>query len=687
MSAPVLPDVAGIRARAAALGRELVLLCDAAGVVTWMDERAARVLGAHAAGAPLGSLAAPGGEEKIARFLQLAGHGSPGADWELMLRDAAGAPIALATRAAPLDGGTLLVGSLVSHDYDALMTRMSGAMGEMGALHRQTERQRDELARLNAQLTDSGRGIAALYAELEEKSDSLRIVGEVRSRFVGNASHELRTPIASILGLAKLLLGRIDGDLTDEQEKQIDFIRKSAEVLRELVDDMLDLSKIEAGKLVLRPSTFEVEELFATLRGMLRPLAVNDRVRLVFEGGDGFPTLRSDEGKVSQVLRNFVSNALKFTEQGEVRVWACDNADGTITFSVSDTGVGIAPEHLERIFEEFVQVDNPLQARAKGTGLGLAVSRRIAELLEGRIVVRSTPGAGSTFSLTIPVSHSELAELSRMEARQADPDPMRAPILVVEDDHQNIFLYEKFLSGSGFEVIPARTVDDARRTLRTLRPAAVVLDVMLDGELSWRFLEEMKSDPETCDIPVLVVTVMDREKKARALGADEFFVKPMDREWLLRKLRTLGTLAPMERVLVIDDDEVARYLVRRLLADTRYAFSEAADAPEGIRLARELRPDVIFLDFVLPSATAFEVLDELKGDPRTRNIPVIISTSKELGEGERERLKADTAAIVPKDRLSREVAITRIREALSKAHGAGSVVAAGRRGESAAQER
>jgi CheY-like chemotaxis protein len=161
----------------------------------------------------------------------------------------------------------------------------------------------------------------------------------------------------------------------------------------------------------------------------------------------------------------------------------------------------------------------------------------------------------------------------------------------------------------------------------------------------------------------------------------------MDREWLLRKLRTLGSRAPMERVLVIDDDEVARYLVRRLLADTRYTFAEASDGPDGIRLARELRPDVIFLDFVLPSATAFEVLDELKGDPRTRNIPVIISTSKELAEGERDRLQADTAAIVSKDRLSREVALTRIREALAKAHGAGSVVTAGRRSDAAVQER
>jgi CheY-like chemotaxis protein len=239
-------------------------------------------------------------------------------------------------------------------------------------------------------------------------------------------------------------------------------------------------------------------------------------------------------------------------------------------------------------------------------------------------------------------------------------------VLVVEDDRQTLFLYEKYLSGSGFQVLPARTLEEARATLRRLKPAAIVLDVMLEGETTWRFLEELKSSEATRHIPALVVTVTDREQKARALGADEFFVKPIDRDWLLRRLRHLAKKGPIEKVLVIDDDEVARYLVRKMLVDTSYTVIEAADGPEGVRKARDEQPQAIILDFVLPNETAFEVLDELKGDLRTRRIPVIVNTSKTLDDDERRRLAEGTAAILSKQTLSREIAIARIREALEK---------------------
>jgi signal transduction histidine kinase/CheY-like chemotaxis protein len=543
----------------------------------------------------------------------------------------------------------------------------------LSALHRETGRQQRELLRLNRELDESGRGLRALYAELDVQADSLRNASEIKSRFIANMSHELRTPINSILGLTQLLIARTDGALTAEQERQVSFIRKSAEVLAELVGDVLDLAKIEAGKTALRPVAFDVESTFSTLRGMLRPVHAGDDVALVFDPVPAeMPTLNTDEGKLAQILRNLVSNALKFTERGEVRVAARANGDDTVTFVVADTGVGIAPGDLERVFEEFTQIDNPVQRRVKGTGLGLSVSQRLAGLLGGRITAASEVGRGSVFSFTIPAVHPDVEAYAALTEQGLQLDPARAPVLVVEDDAQTMFLYEKYLSDSGFQVVPARGVDDARAVLARVRPAAVVLDVMLDGETSWSFLEEMKKNPATRDIPTLVVTVMDRENKARALGADEFFVKPMQREWLLNKLQLLASAGgPVERVLVIDDDAVARYLVRRLLADTRYAVLEAADGAEGVRLARDERPDVIVLDFVLPSMTAFEVIDDLKCDPRTRAIPVIVSTSKTLDTNERARLAADTAAILSKAHLSREVAISRIREALAKAIPAG----------------
>lgn len=264
------------------------------------------------------------------------------------------------------------------------------------------ERQEDLLS-LTRELEDTNRGIVALYAEIEDKAESLRRADEMKSRFLSNTSHELRTPLSSIRALAKLLLDRMDGDLTPEQERQVQFIATAANDLSELVNDLLDLAKIEAGKVEVQVAPVVVENMFRALKGMLRPLVDAALVELVFEPVAVHEAFDSDEGKISQILRNFISNALKFTEKGAVRVSArVDEQAGTIAFAVADTGIGISPENLQLIFEEFSQIEHPLQRKSKGTGLGLPLCRKLAELLGGRVDVDSTPGAGSTFTLTLP---------------------------------------------------------------------------------------------------------------------------------------------------------------------------------------------------------------------------------------------------------------------------------------------
>ncbi|XYJ12065.1 ATP-binding protein [Telluria sp. B2] len=264
------------------------------------------------------------------------------------------------------------------------------------------ERQEDLLS-LTRELEDTNRGIVALYAEIEDKAERLRKADEMKSRFLSNTSHELRTPLSSIRALSKLLLDRMDGDLTPEQERQVRFIETAATDLSELVNDLLDLAKIEAGKVETHVAPVVVDNLFRALKGMLRPLVTSERVELVFDNGGVDAPFDSDEGKISQILRNFVSNALKFTEQGSVRVSASyDAASDTITFAVTDTGIGIAPDHLQLIFEEFTQVEHPLQRRSKGTGLGLPLCRRLADFLGGRVDVTSRVGVGSTFTLILP---------------------------------------------------------------------------------------------------------------------------------------------------------------------------------------------------------------------------------------------------------------------------------------------
>lgn len=264
----------------------------------------------------------------------------------------------------------------------------------------------DDLLELTQELEDTNRGVVALYAEVEEKAERLRQADEMKSRFLSNTSHELRTPLSSMRALLQILLNRTDGDLTPEQEKQILLIQKSVTDLSELVNDLLDLAKIESGKTAVICAAFSIKDLFSALRGMLRPLSDAAAVDLIFEERDDGLEMVSDEGKVSQILRNFISNALKFTEQGSVTVAAdYDKANGKICFSVTDTGIGIAPEDQQFVFEEFTQIPNRLQGRSKGTGLGLPLCRKLAAVLGGQVTLKSELNVGSTFSLALPIRY------------------------------------------------------------------------------------------------------------------------------------------------------------------------------------------------------------------------------------------------------------------------------------------
>jgi signal transduction histidine kinase len=397
---------------------------------------------------------------------------------------------------------------------------------------------KEELGRLNAELEDTNRGVMALYAELEERATHLRLADETKTRFLSAVSHEFRTPVNSILALSKILLHRLDGELTVEQEKQVTYIRQAAEQLSTMVDDLLDLRKVESGKLQLRVEAFNVTDLFGALRGMFKPLSIKDAVSLTFEEIGVLPELHTDQGKVSQILRNLISNALKFTEAGSVRVTAKLAADtDMIVFSVADSGIGIAPENHRRIFEEFSQVENPLQKSVKGTGLGLPLSQRLAGLLGGTIDIASQLGKGSTFSLAIPIRLESTAPLGTVEIAES--------------------------------------------------------------------------------------------RKA-------------------------------QRVLIVDDSEVERYALRQFLSSSMYEVIEAIGGYDGLRLARQSQPDLIFLDLAMPDVHGLEVLKMLKAIEETRHIPVILFTSQrpdDIGEEH----AANASGLLLKSELSRESVAAAIR--------------------------
>jgi signal transduction histidine kinase/DNA-binding response OmpR family regulator len=504
------------------------------------------------------------------------------------------------------------------------------------ALEELHERQQ-ELIRLNGELEDTNRGVVALYAELDEKAGHLRRADDMKSRFLSNMSHEFRTPVNAILALSHLLLEHTDGELNSEQTKQVNYIRKSAEDLLELVNDLLDLAKIEAGKVTVKVTEFEVANLFSALRGMLRPLLVSN-VNLVFEEPSGVPLMMTDEGKVSQILRNFISNAIKFTERGEVRVAATPSADRrTVTFSVADTGIGIAKEDQSRIFEEFSQVDHPIQQQVKGTGLGLPLCRKLAHLLGGSVEVSSRPGEGSTFVATIPVNYAEndIERAEQIEPAQVSGDDTRLPVLVVEDEPETRLLYEKFLRNTAFRPIPAGSIRQAREQLRRHPVVAVVLDVLLPDEPAWQWLAELKREEATANLPVLIVSTVEDRRKALALGADDYCVKPLRRTWLLDRLQRVTNIArdpsngpPV--VLIIDDQETDRYIIRHHLEEFGCSMVEARGGEEGVQLARKLKPSLILLDLNMPGMDGFEALAHLRDDPATSSIAVTIVTSQIL---------------------------------------------------------
>jgi signal transduction histidine kinase len=274
---------------------------------------------------------------------------------------------------------------------------------ETEILRKRIAEQQKEIEAVNLELTETNHGVVALYAELDDRVEALRQATDLKSRFLSYMSHEFRTPLGSITSLSRILLDRMDGPLTDEQEKQVQFIRGSAEELIEMVNDLLDLAKVEAGRITISPAWFEMLDLFSALRGMFKPIVATQTVDLVFEEPNFVLKLYTDDKKLAQILRNFISNALKFTPKGTVTVTADYHAPDSVTFAVSDTGIGIASHHQKGLFNDFVQIDSLLQKRLRGTGLGLSLSRKLAELLGGSVAVASELGKGSVFSVTIPI--------------------------------------------------------------------------------------------------------------------------------------------------------------------------------------------------------------------------------------------------------------------------------------------
>jgi signal transduction histidine kinase/CheY-like chemotaxis protein len=512
-------------------------------------------------------------------------------------------------------------------------------------------KRQEDLELLNRELEDTNRGVVALYAELDERADYLRRASELKTKFLSNVSHEFRTPLNSIISLARMLMDRIDGELTAEQMKQVRYIESSARDLQEMVNDLLDLAKVEAGKIRIRPKRFQVQELFSALKGMLKPLlADNMSVDLVFEDARSLAPLHTDEGKVSQILRNLISNALKFTSRGSVTVSARELPGGQVEFAVADTGIGISPEHHEVIFKEFSQVENPLQERHRGTGLGLPLCRNLATLLGGTISLESEPGRGSTFFLAIPAVYvGESVGLADGAALPA-PEFHRVPVLYVDDDETAGHSFELLLRNSEFQPILASSLLQAELWIARHKPEAALLDIRIGDDSRWDFLAGLKH--KYSDVPVIATSAFEDAAIAKAKGAELFLSKPLDREILVRELRRLTSQPGTCNLLIVDDNEVSRYILRELLTQPWLHIEEAANGKDALERLNQSLPNAMILDVLMPDVSGLEVLRQLRSRPETADLPILIYTSKPLSDAEKAQIREWKAQVIRKEEVA-----------------------------------
>jgi signal transduction histidine kinase/DNA-binding response OmpR family regulator len=526
----------------------------------------------------------------------------------------------------------------------------------------------DKIMNLDMQLAVDSY-IHSYSAALQEKvrlteiqGKRLEAISRAKSEFLANMSHELRTPLNAIIGFSEVLRDKLYGNLNDEQLGFVTDINSSALHLLQMINDILDLSKIESGKLELRYEEFElgraIEAVLTTLKGLankknltVETLLHNPAERLV-----------ADQIKFKQIMYNLLSNAIKFTpEKGRITIHSRSfkNKKEFVEIAVSDTGIGISPEDYSKIFVEFKQAGTPVSRKNEGTGLGLALTKKLVELHGGRIWFESKLGVGSTFFFTLPIS--PLAKLKK-EKRKVTPRKVKVPenkaVLVVEDDHETSKLLCVFLNNAGYQTITAFDGEEALQKAREYKPFAITLDVMLPKKDGWEVLKELKEDKEVKDIPVLVVSVIDNKDIGFGLGATDYLCKPANRSEILSKLASYG-LHPLinnspAKVLIVDDDPKSVEMFSTLLSPEGYEVLKAYGGKEGVDKAFHYRPDLILLNLLMPQVSGFDVIEKLKTSPETATIPIIVTTAKELTAADKEKLNCHVLLVVKKGTYSKE---------------------------------
>ena len=529
----------------------------------------------------------------------------------------------------------------------------------------------DLSVKLQSTYATLGQRIAEKTAHLQKAVLALELANKMKSEFLANMSHELRTPLNAIIGFAEVLRDKISGDLNDEQLDFVSDIHSSGLHLLQMINDILDLSKIEAGRMELQYEIFPVHDAIEDVYTILKGLASKKHLELKSTILPDVKNIEADRVKFKQILYNLLSNAIKFTpENGHINV-ETGIMDDMLQVSVSDTGIGMKPDDREKVFKEFWQADSSFARKYEGTGLGLALTKRIVEMHGGNIWFESDYEKGSIFYFALPLkAQLRKAKLKEIEVKQRQilttGEKEAKMIMVVEDDRMAADLITLYLTNAGYNVIVAVDGEEAIKKAKEFHPFLITLDIMLPKKDGWDVLSELKNSQDTADIPVIIVSIVDNKDLGFSLGAAEYLIKPIDR---IKLINTVNACIPAEKdkgklmkILVVDDDEKAVKYMSAILENAGFDVIKAYSGKAGINLAMNSNPDLLILDLMMPEISGFDVIEKLRTHPTAKSIPIIICSAKEITPADKKVLNGNILAIVQKGTHTKEDLLAAIKK-------------------------